>query len=165
MLFHFCVFLVFNFVTGRHDVLQVPKDSFDACTTDNAIGTSLTDGPAHVTLNSTGDHYYICTIGNHCKLGQKLAVTVSGGSGAPPAGANSPSPAPSPVPLPSPPTGGPSSYSSPPAMESSAGPSGSTSPPPGGFTDSPQSHSSATAVYAGLVLTVASIAMAVCIYN
>ncbi|XP_019168852.1 PREDICTED: umecyanin-like [Ipomoea nil] len=124
--------LVFNFITGRHDVLEVAKDSFDACTTDNAIGTSLTDGPAHVTLNSTGDHYYICTFGTHCKLGQKLAVTASGGNGGPPAGANPPSPA--------------------------GGPSSSNSSPPGGST---QSHSSATAVHVGLALTMASIAITV----
>ncbi|XP_031131917.1 umecyanin-like [Ipomoea triloba] len=136
--------LEFNFMTGRHDVLEVAKESFDACTTDKAIGTSLTDGPAHVTLNSTGIHYYICTIGTHCKLGQKLAVTVSSDSGGPPAGANPPLPA-----------GGPS-----PAMKPPAGPSNSSSAPPAGST-----HSSATVVYAGLALTVASIAMAVCIYN
>nr|GLL29232.1 umecyanin-like [Ipomoea trifida] len=135
--------LEFNFMTGRHDVLEVAKESFDACTTDKAIGTSLTDGPAHVTLNSTGVHYYICTIGAHCKLGQKLAVTVSSDSGGPPAGTNPPSPVPSLVPLPA---GGPSPAMKPPS------PAGST-------------NSSATAVYAGLALTVASIAMAVCIYN
>ncbi|XP_031129422.1 umecyanin-like [Ipomoea triloba] len=123
--------LVFNFMTGKHDVLEVAKESFDACTTDKAIGSSLIDGPAHVILNTTGDHYYICTIGTQCKLGQKLAVTVSGDSD------------------------GPS-----PAMEPPAGPSGSSSSPSAGST-----HSSATAVYAGLALTVASIAMAVCIYN
>ncbi|XVF86451.1 hypothetical protein PTKIN_Ptkin18bG0041300 [Pterospermum kingtungense] len=77
--------LVFNFTTNEHDVLQVPKASFDACSDDNRIGNMMTDGPAKVTLGTAGEHYYICTIGNgrYCQLGQKLAITVSATSGSP----------------------------------------------------------------------------------
>ncbi|GLT50210.1 hypothetical protein SLA2020_237120 [Shorea laevis] len=80
--------LVFNFQTDQHDVLQVPKASFDACSSSNPIGDILNTGPANITLDSTGEHYYICTIGQHCQRGQKLAITVSTSS------SDSPTPAP-----------------------------------------------------------------------
>ncbi|XP_059641606.1 umecyanin-like [Cornus florida] len=76
--------LIFNFSTNEHDVLQVSKVSFDACNSANAIGTLITQGPANITLTSSGDHYYICTVGRHCQAGQKLAINVSGAPGAAP---------------------------------------------------------------------------------
>ncbi|XP_060205151.1 cucumber peeling cupredoxin-like [Lycium barbarum] len=82
--------LVFNFMTNRHDVVQVQKTSFDGCNSQNSIGSPITTGPANVTLDSAGDHYYICTFGTHCQNGQKLAITVSGSAGTP--GANPPNP-------------------------------------------------------------------------
>ncbi|XP_060171223.1 umecyanin-like [Lycium barbarum] len=75
--------LVFNFATSRHDVQEVAKASFEECNTKNVIGKSITTGPANVTLESPGEHYYICTVGKHCLAGQKLAITVSGTSNAP----------------------------------------------------------------------------------
>ncbi|KAK6124913.1 hypothetical protein DH2020_041324 [Rehmannia glutinosa] len=69
--------LVFNFVTNQHDVLRVPQASYNACTQDNAIGSIITTGPTNITLDSAGDHHYICTFGRHCEFGQRLAVTVS----------------------------------------------------------------------------------------
>ncbi|CAN4088507.1 unnamed protein product [Withania somnifera] len=80
--------LVFNFTTGRHDVQKVEKTSFDGCNSQNAIGDAIMTGPANVTLDSAGDHYFICTFGTHCQNGQKLAVTVSSTTGTP--GANPP---------------------------------------------------------------------------
>ncbi|KAL8464670.1 hypothetical protein ACS0TY_034247 [Phlomoides rotata] len=68
--------LVFNFITNEHDVVQVPRTSYNACTQDNAIGNVITTGPANITLDSAGDHYFICTFGRHCQFGQKLALTV-----------------------------------------------------------------------------------------
>ncbi|XP_057772840.1 cucumber peeling cupredoxin-like [Salvia miltiorrhiza] len=68
--------LVFNFMTNQHDVVQVPKASYDDCSDDGAIGSVITAGPANITLNSAGDRYYICTIGRHCEAGQKLSITV-----------------------------------------------------------------------------------------
>ncbi|KAH0762831.1 hypothetical protein KY290_018904 [Solanum tuberosum] len=69
--------LVFNFTTGRHDVLQVEETSFDGCNSQNAIGTAIMTGPANITINSTDDHYFICTFGTHCLGGQKLEISVS----------------------------------------------------------------------------------------
>ncbi|KAE7997324.1 hypothetical protein FH972_001969 [Carpinus fangiana] len=74
--------LTFNFATGEHDVVQVPKESFDSCTSANPIGNTITAGPANITLSDAGNHYYICAVGQHCQFGQKLAITVSGSPGA-----------------------------------------------------------------------------------
>ncbi|TXG69349.1 hypothetical protein EZV62_004284 [Acer yangbiense] len=70
-----------QFVVG--DIL-IPKASYDACTSSNPVGTLITTGPANVTLDSAGDHYYICTIGRHCQFGQKLSISVSATPGASP---------------------------------------------------------------------------------
>ncbi|MED6121935.1 hypothetical protein PIB30_034884 [Stylosanthes scabra] len=80
--------LVFNFTNGQHNVAKVTKAAYDACNGSNAI-TTLTTSPATVTLNESGQHYFICAFTGHCAAGQKLAVTVSGK-------ASSPSPAPQP---------------------------------------------------------------------
>ncbi|CAL9010601.1 unnamed protein product [Prunus brigantina] len=61
---------VFNFATNAHDVQQqVTKASFDSCSSDNAIGSSITTGPANVTLISAGDNYFICTYDTHYQSG------------------------------------------------------------------------------------------------
>ncbi|XP_059291262.1 cucumber peeling cupredoxin-like [Lycium ferocissimum] len=155
--------LVFNFMTDRHDVLQVKKSSFDGCNSQNAIGNPIMTGPANVTLDSAGDHYYICTFGRHCQNGQKLAITVSS-SGTPganpptpfaagPSGANSPNPSNPTTTVPSP-----SSSTQPEACAptpSAAGPSSST---PGVST--PPSTSSSTTILANFLLSLSSIALA-----
>ncbi|KAI4335698.1 hypothetical protein L6164_014321 [Bauhinia variegata] len=100
--------LVFNFTNGRHDVAKVSKAVFDGCTGGSTIFT-ITSSPATVTLNETGEQYYICTFSSHCSLGQKLAVNVTRASSSPapqpstpPATSPSPSPSPSPVTAPPP---------------------------------------------------------------
>ncbi|OIT02283.1 PREDICTED: cucumber peeling cupredoxin-like [Nicotiana attenuata] len=140
--------LVFNFMTDSHDVLQVPKTSFDGCNSQNAIGNPIMTGPANVTLDSTGDHYYICTFGRHCQNGQKLAITVSS-TGTP--GANPPTRS-SPI---TPVVPSPSSSNQPEACAPTsavAGPSSSISAPP--------SSSSSSIVLASFLLSLSSIALA-----
>ncbi|KAG6789001.1 hypothetical protein POTOM_005081 [Populus tomentosa] len=56
----------------------------------------ISTGPVNITLDSTGEHYYICTIGRHCQSGQKLAIIVSSRT----TGASPPSTAPPPPPSP-----------------------------------------------------------------
>ncbi|KAK7264905.1 hypothetical protein RJT34_32518 [Clitoria ternatea] len=92
--------LVFNFTTGQHDVAKVTKSAYDACNGGSTLLTIM-NGPASVTLNETGEQYYICTFGTHCSLGQKLAINVSRAS------STSPSPAPQPSTRPSPPKASP----------------------------------------------------------
>ncbi|KAM5578754.1 umecyanin [Rosa sericea] len=84
--------LVFNFATNTHDVMEVPKASFDSCSSTNPIGSTITTGPANITLTSAGEHYYICTFGSHCQSGQKLAITVSASATSPGSSPSAPSP-------------------------------------------------------------------------
>ncbi|CAI0389283.1 unnamed protein product [Linum tenue] len=67
--------LVFNFAAGAHDVTQVNKADYDSCSAANPMMTSTT-GPARITLNSTGEHYFICGVPGHCSAGQKVTVNV-----------------------------------------------------------------------------------------
>ncbi|KAM7483637.1 hypothetical protein LguiB_008220 [Lonicera macranthoides] len=130
--------LVFNFATNQHDVQQVQQDSFDACTSTNPIGNSITNGPANITLSTAGDHYYICTFGRHCQAGQKLAINVSATPGAsPPSTTTPPPPA-----TPSPPSNTPPEAACPPPESSDppvGGPAVSTTP---GAGNSPPDSSS-----------------------
>ncbi|XP_054792929.1 cucumber peeling cupredoxin-like [Prosopis cineraria] len=71
--------LSFQFATGQHDVVKVPKASYDSCS-ENSNTLKVTTGPYNYTLNETGSHYFICSFGQHCQGGQKLAVVVSDAS-------------------------------------------------------------------------------------
>ncbi|GMH04538.1 hypothetical protein Nepgr_006378 [Nepenthes gracilis] len=77
-------FLEFDFSTGVHTVAKVTQAAYDACNTGTTISVTTT-GPANVTIDSAGTHYYICTVGQHCSLGQKLAVTATTTTSASPA--------------------------------------------------------------------------------
>ncbi|XP_042519129.1 mucin-5AC-like [Macadamia integrifolia] len=72
--------MVFNFITGIHDVAEVSKASFDACDSIQTIGFVINKGPARIILRSTGEHYFICTVIGHCSFGQKLAINVTAAS-------------------------------------------------------------------------------------
>ncbi|KAL4195665.1 hypothetical protein AMTRI_Chr05g74400 [Amborella trichopoda] len=74
----FCVgdILSFNFTTG-HDVAQVRKAEYDACTAKNPISPVLGNGPVDVNLTASGEHYFLCSIGRHCSLGQHVSISVS----------------------------------------------------------------------------------------
>ncbi|XP_043696287.1 blue copper protein-like [Telopea speciosissima] len=69
--------LLFNFVTGQHDVAEVTKSSFDDCNKATIIGSPISSGPAKITLKSLGEHYFICSFPGHCQVGQKLVVNVT----------------------------------------------------------------------------------------
>ncbi|XP_077220597.1 early nodulin-like protein 11 [Tasmannia lanceolata] len=123
--------LVFNFVTGTHDVTQVSRANYDACNGTSPI-SRITTGPASVVINSTGDHYYICTFTGHCPAGQKVTINVT-------ATAPSSPPVAAPTPTPSSPT----VPSSPPVASPTPSPSSApvpSSPPMAGATPSPSSN-------------------------
>ncbi|KAK9923122.1 hypothetical protein M0R45_031555 [Rubus argutus] len=151
--------LIFNFTTSTHDVVEVPKASFDSCSSANPIGSTITTGPANITLTSTGDHYYICTFGTHCQSGQKLAIDVSASATSPGASPSAPTPASPPPPPTTPTTPSPKSdVPCPPdqAPSPSTKTSGPTSPTPGTTAMPP---SSSTAVRVGLVVCLLSLVM------
>ncbi|KAE8674339.1 Blue copper protein [Hibiscus syriacus] len=85
--------LVFNFTTGTHNVAEVTEAAYDSCNAANPIST-LSTGPARITLNRTGDHYFICAVPGHCSAGQKLSVEVRNGTRNTTAPTTSPRPAP-----------------------------------------------------------------------
>ncbi|ONI16637.1 hypothetical protein PRUPE_3G112300 [Prunus persica] len=151
--------LTFNFATNEHDVQQVPKASFDSCSWDKVIGSSIRTGPANVTLTSAGDNYFICTYGTHCQSGQKLAITVS--AAAPGASPSAPTSAPPPPLATTPPTTPSPSSKNPAACAPVPSPSPSTA---GGPTvkatprsSPPPDNSSSPAVVAGFSLSFLSL--------
>ncbi|CAI0629284.1 unnamed protein product [Linum tenue] len=132
--------LVFNFAAGAHDVTQVNKADYDSCSASNPMMTS-TNTPARITLNTSGEHYFICGVPGHCSAGQKVTVNVlastTGSSSPSPAPmaltpASAPSPAPTTVSAPTPST----SPSAPSPASTASAPTPSTSPVSG---DSPSS--------------------------
>ncbi|CAI9753631.1 unnamed protein product [Fraxinus pennsylvanica] len=148
--------LVFNFMTNQHDLLRVPKASYDGCSDDNAIGSAITTGPANVTLDSAGEHYYICTFGRHCQAGQKLAITVSGTPGANPPTSSPPTTPTTPSPTSSQPDAcAPTPSSAPNAGEPVAAPPPAGTPPP--------PYSSSTFVFTSFLPALLSIGAALVI--
>ncbi|XP_062008206.1 umecyanin-like [Rosa rugosa] len=140
--------LIFNFATDTHDVVEVPKASFDSCSSANPIGSTITTGPTNITLTAAGDHYYICTFGRHCQSGQKLAITVSTSATSPGASPSASTPV-STSDAPCPPVQAPS------PSPTTRGPTASTPP---GSTELPPSSSSPSAG-AGFVLCLLSLVM------
>ncbi|KAJ8643155.1 hypothetical protein MRB53_004903 [Persea americana] len=67
--------LNFTFNPQAHDVAQVSKTDYDSCTNTSTIFLGTTS-PTILTLNTSGEHYYICTFTGHCSSGQKLSVNV-----------------------------------------------------------------------------------------
>ncbi|KAL6274849.1 hypothetical protein ACE6H2_025541 [Prunus campanulata] len=153
--------LVFKFSSGNHDVAEVTKAAYDSCNATSPISME-TNGPANLTLSTSGEHYYICTFPGHCTGGQKLSINVTGTSSPAPAPSTSsppPSPSPSPpaaVPAPAPSTNSPpppasvpapapsTSSPPPPADVPTPPPSTSTTPPPSGNPSSPTTPSAPT---------------------
>ncbi|KAJ8767705.1 hypothetical protein K2173_020645 [Erythroxylum novogranatense] len=138
--------LVFNFANGIHDVAQVTRSDYDGCSTINPIFLETTS-PAGITLNATGEHYFICNFTGHCSAGQKLMINVSAASSSPspapqrspspdsssspaPAPATTPSSSPAPAPEPEPATTPSSSPASAPEPEPATTPSSSPAPSP-----------------------------------
>ncbi|CAN8252427.1 unnamed protein product [Cochlearia groenlandica] len=82
--------LEFEFAAGRHDVAEVTKEAYEKCDKAKPI-SHMTMSPVKIMLNITGPRYFICTVADHCRFGQKLAIDVVGATagatpGATPAG-------------------------------------------------------------------------------
>ncbi|XP_050214597.1 umecyanin-like [Mercurialis annua] len=80
---------------GVHNVLEVKsKSEYDNCTKSNGILKEMSPVTIPLTQNTT--LFFICTIGPHCSLGQKVAIKVGNGvmpsSSPPPSPANSVNP-------------------------------------------------------------------------
>ncbi|XAR69870.1 hypothetical protein NMG60_11001622 [Bertholletia excelsa] len=86
--------LIFHYQIGAHNVHEVNEIEFASC---SSSGDALTSGNDKIVLKSPGKKWYIGGVGQHCVLGQKLAITVHCLSPMLP-----PIPAPIPAPTPSP---------------------------------------------------------------
>eukprot|EP00127_Corallochytrium_limacisporum_P005375 Clim_evm51s203 gene=Clim_evmTU51s203 len=62
--------------TGRHNVLEVSANSCSASVV-QVIANTSPGGVANATNLAEGDHFFICTVANHCENGMKVKVTVS----------------------------------------------------------------------------------------
>ncbi|KAB1204977.1 Umecyanin [Morella rubra] len=70
--------LAFLYTSGLHNVVEVKKDDYDACTQKHVIDKH-NNGPTILVLSRSGDNYFICGIGSHCEGGQKLSISVING--------------------------------------------------------------------------------------
>ncbi|CAN6297493.1 unnamed protein product [Urochloa humidicola] len=81
--------LVFKYSTSSHDVAELSGADFKAC--NKAVATSVwSSGEDRVALDKPGRRWFVCAVGEHCRLGMKLNVTIL------PAGTAAPAPAPAP---------------------------------------------------------------------
>ncbi|XP_006659511.1 mavicyanin-like [Oryza brachyantha] len=73
--------LVFRYDRNQHTVTEVTKSNYDACA---VSATPVSDFRSGLTifsdLKAGTSRYFICTVGNHCAGGMKLAVAVSNSS-------------------------------------------------------------------------------------
>ncbi|KAL8040672.1 hypothetical protein ABFX02_10G113000 [Erythranthe guttata] len=64
--------------SGTHNVVQVTKEGYENCnaTSNLSLSPVQTTSPFTFILNSTTPHYFICTVENHCRLGQKVTIQI-----------------------------------------------------------------------------------------
>ena len=91
----------FNY-SSYHNVLEVTKDAFEACTTANPISFDKS-GSTTVVLTMPGTRYFICGAPGHCQGGMKMEVKIADRPA--PATPSSPPPLPPPAGQPIPVTG------------------------------------------------------------
>ncbi|TXG66370.1 hypothetical protein EZV62_007645 [Acer yangbiense] len=67
--------IVFKYLEGAHTVFKVNGTGFQNCIKPPA-NEALTSGNDTIVLATAGRKWYICGVGSHCDMGQKLAITV-----------------------------------------------------------------------------------------
>ncbi|KAJ6803814.1 putative blue copper protein [Iris pallida] len=90
--FHVGDTLLFVYNNTFHNVVEVKKSDYDACTEKSAIAT-YTTGNDSITIKTAGTHYYLCGFPGHCSIGQKVEIAASAAKGTAPASSAAPSPA------------------------------------------------------------------------
>ncbi|KAJ9131880.1 hypothetical protein P3X46_034784 [Hevea brasiliensis] len=73
--FHVGDKLVFQYYPGAHNVFKVNETGFQNCIRPPAT-EALTTGNDTIVLATPGRKWYICSVGQHCKKGMKLFLTV-----------------------------------------------------------------------------------------
>ncbi|KAG9442785.1 hypothetical protein H6P81_018639 [Aristolochia fimbriata] len=76
--------LVFNYVKGQHDAVEVTEETFQSCEDDGSgVVKRYESGNDRVVLEAPARrHWFICSFSGHCLAGMKLAVDVNNGGGA-----------------------------------------------------------------------------------
>uniref|UniRef100_A0ACD6A6R4 Uncharacterized protein n=1 Tax=Avena sativa TaxID=4498 RepID=A0ACD6A6R4_AVESA len=67
--------IVFKYGSASHNVMEVGGSDFLAC--NKAVTTNaLKTGEDRITLDKAGRRWFFCAVGEHCKNGMKLKITV-----------------------------------------------------------------------------------------
>ncbi|CAN8258979.1 unnamed protein product [Cochlearia groenlandica] len=74
--FHVGDVLVFNYNNDQHNVMEVNSTAYADCERDGYISL-YTNGNDSVTISQPGEHWFICGVGDHCEIGQKLSINVA----------------------------------------------------------------------------------------
>ncbi|XP_062230237.1 umecyanin-like [Phragmites australis] len=76
--------LMFLYRSGVYNIVEVPtRARFDECSMSN-ITNRYQSGPTIIELTQPGPRYYFDGVGEHCEVGQKLAINVSAVAPPPP---------------------------------------------------------------------------------
>ncbi|KAM0862620.1 hypothetical protein ACQ4PT_045138 [Festuca glaucescens] len=95
--------VLFRYSRTAHNVVEVSKADYAACSTSSPIASFQT-GNDIVPLTAAGSRYFICGVPGHCDAGMKVRINVveatpSGSTGAPsPVSPRAPTPAVAPMP-------------------------------------------------------------------
>lgn len=79
--------ITFTYSPELHDVVEVSKAGYDACSNANNI-SAFRSGNDVVALTAVGTRYFLCGLTGHCDSGMKIRINVvaaSSGPAAPPA--------------------------------------------------------------------------------
>lgn len=71
-----CLSAVFDYSKNIHNVLEVSKADYDACTATSPMAT-YTSGNDSIAMKTKGHRYFICGIPGHCTAGQRVDIQVS----------------------------------------------------------------------------------------
>ncbi|KAK9666775.1 hypothetical protein RND81_14G210200 [Saponaria officinalis] len=70
--------LEFSYSPGTHNVYEVTKETFRSCDTSSGVIAKYETGDDHILLKEAKPYWFICTIDDHCRVGMKLAINVTG---------------------------------------------------------------------------------------
>uniref|UniRef100_A0A0E0EHP1 Phytocyanin domain-containing protein n=1 Tax=Oryza meridionalis TaxID=40149 RepID=A0A0E0EHP1_9ORYZ len=89
--------LTFTYSRELHDVVEVTKAGYDACSSANNI-SAFRSGNDLVALTAVGTRYFLCGLTGHCGSGMKIRIDVLAAASSGPAAAAGPGAAAAPLP-------------------------------------------------------------------
>lgn len=67
--------VLFEWKNDVHNVGTAPQA--DDCTNVTVVYEATDNGSYEVTFNQTGTYYYVCSVADHCQVGQRVTINVS----------------------------------------------------------------------------------------